>query len=218
MRNLYFVSDGPLNVEELLYALSGYKNRQLVLFVQSLVQREKTDEADETNEAGKTVPFETTYVGRMGLRVKKLLPLKSNDNLCQMIAGEVLAGEMTAIRLLAEIEDVEFAFGSVESEDASPVLQSGLQVEIWYDYAGGLGLIWRIDGQVEDDNSGSRQRWSYLSPWWLCAEAFLPEKEMFSGRERKTLEEYQARLRELELPEELIFDKVLMEMLRIGPY
>lgn len=203
MRNLYFVFNGPLNVEELLYALSGYKNRQLVLFVQSLVQRKTTD------EAGKTVPFETEHVGRMGLRVKKLLPPELNDDLRQ-----VLAGEMTAIRLSAEIEDVELVgLSSAESEDVSPTLRKGLQVEIWYNYISGCGLVWTIDECGEDDGSNSREEWLYL-----CAKAFLSEKEMSTGRKRKPLEEYQARLRELGLPEALIFDKVLMEILRIGPY
>lgn len=203
MRNLYFVFNGPLNVEELLYALSGYKNRQLVLFVQSLVQRKTTD------EAGKTAPFETEHVGRMGLRVKKLLPPASNDALRQ-----VLAGEMTAIRLSAEIEDVELVgLSSAESEDISPVLRKGLQVEIWYNYISGCGLVWTIDGCGEEDGSNSREEWLYL-----CTKAFLSEKEMSTERKRKPLEEYQARLRELGLPEALIFDKVLMEILRIGPY
>lgn len=203
MRNLYFVFNGPLNVEELLYALSGYKNRQLVLFVESLVQRKMID------EAGKKVPFETEHVGRMGLRVKKLLSLELNDDLRQ-----VLAGEMTVIRLSAEIEDVEFVgISSAESEDVSPVLRKGLQVEIWYNYISGCGLVWTIDECEEDEDSDSREEWLYL-----CAEAFLSEKEMSTGRKRKTLEEYQARLRELRLPEALIFDKVLMEILRVGPY
>lgn len=195
--------NGPLNVEELLYALSGYKNRQLVLFVESLVQRKMID------EAGKKVPFETEHVGRMGLRVKKLLPLELNDDLRQ-----VLAGEMTVIRLSAEIEDLELVgLSSAESEDVSPVLRKGLQVGIWYNYISGCGLVWTIGEREEDEGSDSREEWLYL-----CTEAFLSEKEMSTGRKRKPLEEYQARLRELRLPEALIFDRVLMEMLRVGPY
>lgn len=200
MRTLHFVSYGPKNTEALMDALSGHGRRQLELAVESWVQNEKED------KSGKEKPFRADYSGWMTLAVERFSRLMSESDPSRLIPGGV-----PVVNLFARIGSLETVGTRLSKrDDLYQRLRAGMRVRILYDYIGGFGVIASATGREYDDVARQWQTWSVLAFRWLYYEARVK-----NTKERKTLEEYQERLRELDLPERLISNRDLMEALRM---